>query len=181
MALETIGDTPGNGTTNESHCGCRTEHEPELIGPKPAPRKKGRQERRGRTERTEEYGVQQDKSKQCAPLNGRADGNQRLLRYGRNVLGGNPKPLFKWASSRTSHNLLMVSRCDSDRSESTRSTARNANVASTSALRSKAVRMEGEPMTSRNRKIVAASVRFCFGGKFWHSRTCASLRASTIT
>jgi hypothetical protein len=42
-------------------------------------------------------------------------------------------------------------------------------------------RMEGEPMTSRNRKTVAASVRLCFGGKFWHSRTCATLRASTMT
>jgi hypothetical protein len=40
----------------------------------------------------------------------------------------------------------MISRCDSDRSESTRSTARNANVVSASLLRSKADRMEGEPM-----------------------------------
>jgi hypothetical protein len=96
----------------------------------------------------------------------RPDGNQCLLRYGPNELGGNPKALFKWASSRTSHNLLMVSRCDSERSESTRSTARNANVVSASLLRSKADRMEGEPMSSRNRETVAASVRLCLGGKF---------------
>jgi hypothetical protein len=107
--------------------------------------------------------------------------NQRLLRYGPNVLRGNPKASFKWASPRTSHNLLTASRSDSDRSESTRSTARKANVVSASLLRSKADRMEGERMTSRNRKTVAASVRLFLGGKFWHSRTCATLRASTIT
>jgi hypothetical protein len=99
---------------------------------------------------------------------------------GPNVLGGNSKALFKWASSRTSHNLLIVSRCDSDRSKSTRWIARNANVVSASLLRSKADRIEGEPMSSRNRKTVAASVRLCFGGKCWHNKTCATLRASTI-
>jgi hypothetical protein len=36
-------------------------------------------------------------------------------------------------------------------------------------------------MTSRNCETVAASVRLCFGGEFRHSRTCATLRASTIT
>jgi hypothetical protein len=110
----------------------------------------------------------------------RPDGNQRLLRYGPNVLGDNPNALFKWASSRMCHNLLIVSRCDSDRSKSTRSTARNANVVSASPLRSKADRIEGQPMTSRNRKTVVASVRLCFGGNFWDSKTCATLRASTI-
>jgi hypothetical protein len=40
----------------------------------------------------------------------RPDGNQRLLRYGPKVWGGDPKALFKWASSRTSHNLLIISR-----------------------------------------------------------------------
>jgi hypothetical protein len=33
--LETVGDTPGNGTANQSHCGCRTEHDPEFFGPEP--------------------------------------------------------------------------------------------------------------------------------------------------
>jgi hypothetical protein len=111
----------------------------------------------------------------------RPEENQRLLRYGPNVLRGNPKASFKWASPRTSHNLLTVSRSDSDRSESTRSTARKANVVSASLLRSKADRIEAERMTSRNRKTVAASVRLFLGGRFWQSRTCATLRASMIT
>jgi hypothetical protein len=38
----TIGDTPGNGTANQAHCRCRTEHDPEFSGPEPASRKKGR-------------------------------------------------------------------------------------------------------------------------------------------
>jgi hypothetical protein len=51
--LSTYSPARRNKSGIESHCGCRTEHEPEFIGPKAAPRKKGRQERRGRTERTE--------------------------------------------------------------------------------------------------------------------------------
>jgi hypothetical protein len=33
--LETIGDTPGNGTANQSHCRCRTKHDPEFFWPEP--------------------------------------------------------------------------------------------------------------------------------------------------
>jgi hypothetical protein len=66
--LETIGDTPSNGTANQSHCGCRTEHDPEFFGPEPTFRKKGRQERRGSSERTEKCAVEQHKSKQYAPV-----------------------------------------------------------------------------------------------------------------
>ena len=68
--LETIGDTPSNGTANQSHRGCRTEHDPEFFGPEPTFRKKGRQERRGRSERTEKCGVEQHKSKQYAAVHG---------------------------------------------------------------------------------------------------------------
>jgi hypothetical protein len=68
--LETIGDTPGNGTANQSHCGCRTEHDPEFFGPEPTSRKKGRQERRGSSERSEKCGVEHHKSKQYAAVGG---------------------------------------------------------------------------------------------------------------
>jgi hypothetical protein len=68
--LETIGDTPGNGTANQSHCGCRTEHDPEFFGPEPTSRKKGRQERRGSSERSEKCGVEYHKSKQYAAVDG---------------------------------------------------------------------------------------------------------------
>src|SRR5262245_46945638 len=68
--LETIGDTPGNGTANQSHCGCRTEHDPQFFGPEPTSRKKGRQERRGSSERTEKCGVERHKSKQYAAVDG---------------------------------------------------------------------------------------------------------------
>jgi|AmaraimetFIIA100_FD_contig_123_14159_length_1061_multi_10_in_1_out_0_2 hypothetical protein len=67
---ETIRQTPGNWTTYKSQCSCRTQHEPDLLGPEPAPCKKGRQEWRGKSERTEKCEVERDKSKQCAALNG---------------------------------------------------------------------------------------------------------------
>jgi hypothetical protein len=62
-----IGYPSGNGTTKESNCACRTEHEPEFFGPEPSSRKKGRQERGGGTERTEKCGIEQNKLKQHAP------------------------------------------------------------------------------------------------------------------
>src|SRR5262249_48014803 len=40
--LETIREPPANGTTNKPQRGCRTEHEPNFLGPEPASRKKGR-------------------------------------------------------------------------------------------------------------------------------------------
>ena len=66
--LETIGDTPSNGTANQSHRGCRTEHDPEFFGPEPTFRKKGRQERRGSSERSEKCELEQHKSKQYATV-----------------------------------------------------------------------------------------------------------------
>jgi hypothetical protein len=51
----------------------------------------------------------------------------------------------------------------------------NANAISVSLLRSGADWMEGERMSSRKRKTAAASVRLCVGGRFWHSRPCATL------
>jgi hypothetical protein len=66
--LETIGDTPSNGTANQSHRGCRTEHDPEFFGPEPTFRKKGRQEWRGSSESSEKCGVEQHKSKQYAAI-----------------------------------------------------------------------------------------------------------------
>src|SRR5215471_20892770 len=61
--VESIGYPSGNGTTKESNCGCRTEHEPEFFGPEPSSRKKGRQERGEGTERTEKCGIEQNKLK----------------------------------------------------------------------------------------------------------------------
>ena len=37
--LETVGDTPGNGTANQSHCGCRTTT-PSSSAPSPRPARK---------------------------------------------------------------------------------------------------------------------------------------------
>src|SRR5262249_59524199 len=39
--VEAIGYPSGNGTTKESHSGCRTEHEPEFFGPERSSRKNG--------------------------------------------------------------------------------------------------------------------------------------------
>src|SRR5436190_4294802 len=66
--LQTIRYTPGNWPAYQSHCGCPTKHEPEFLRPKPAIRKKGRQEGRGTSKRTEKCAVQQHKSKQDGPL-----------------------------------------------------------------------------------------------------------------
>ena len=66
--LETIGDTPSNGTANQSHRGCRTEHDTEFFGPEPTFRKKGRQEWRGSSESSEKCGIEQHKSKQYATV-----------------------------------------------------------------------------------------------------------------
>jgi hypothetical protein len=68
--LETIRQTPGNWTTYKSQCSCRTQHEPNLLGPEPASCKKGWQERRGKSERIEKCEVKRDKLKQCTALNG---------------------------------------------------------------------------------------------------------------
>jgi hypothetical protein len=68
--LETIRQTPGNWTTYKSQRSCRTQHDPDFLGPEPASCKKGRQEWRGKSERTEKCEVERDKSKQCAALNG---------------------------------------------------------------------------------------------------------------
>jgi hypothetical protein len=68
--LETIGDTPDNGTANESQRRCRTQHDPELFGPEPASRKKGRQKGRGSSECTEKCGVKHHKSKQYVAVEG---------------------------------------------------------------------------------------------------------------
>jgi len=65
-----IRETPSNGTTYEPHCRCQTEHEPDLLGIEPASRKKGRQEGREKSERTEQCAVEDHKSKQCAVLDG---------------------------------------------------------------------------------------------------------------
>jgi hypothetical protein len=61
---------PSIATANQSHCGCRTEHDPEFFGPEPTSRKKGRQERRGSSERSEKCGVEHHKSKQYAAVGG---------------------------------------------------------------------------------------------------------------
>src|SRR5262245_10387961 len=76
--LKAIRQTPGNGTTYKSQCSCRTQHEPDLLGPEPASCKKGRQEWRGKSERTEKCEVERDKSKQCAALSrhGSADSSR---------------------------------------------------------------------------------------------------------
>ena len=68
--LETIRQTPGNWTTYKSQCSCRTQHEPNLLGPEPASCKKGWQKRRGKSERTEKCEVERYKSKQRTALNG---------------------------------------------------------------------------------------------------------------
>ena len=66
--LQTIRYTPGNRAAYQSQCSSPAKDEPEFLGPKPAPRKKGRQEGRGTSKRTEERGVQQYKSKQDGTL-----------------------------------------------------------------------------------------------------------------
>jgi len=43
---------------------------------------------------------------------------------------------------------------------------------------SKAGRMAGEPTSSRNRKTIAASVKFCIGGKFCLNKFFATLTAA---
>src|SRR5262245_19906521 len=78
-----------------------------------------------------------------------------------------------------SQSRFIVSRLVRDRSESTRSTARNANVRTVSLLRSNADCIEGERTISRNRNTVAASVRLCIGGKFCRSKSCATLRGQS--
>jgi hypothetical protein len=64
--------------------------------------------------------------------------------------------------------------------ETTRSTARNANARSVSLLRSNADRIEGEWTSSRTRVTVAASGRLYAGGRFCDRKVCATLMASTI-
>src|SRR6266568_3034640 len=55
----------------------------EFFGLEPASCKKGRQERRGESERTEKCGVEGHKSKQCAALNGHGSaGSLRGLALG---------------------------------------------------------------------------------------------------
>jgi hypothetical protein len=61
---------PSDGTTYESQSGRRTQHETELFGAEPAFCKKSWQERRGKSERTEQCGVERDKPKECAALHG---------------------------------------------------------------------------------------------------------------
>ena len=69
--------------------GCRTQHEAEFLGSDPAPCKKGRQERRGKSERTEERGVERHKSNECAALNGHGSmGSLRVLAFGVRRRGG---------------------------------------------------------------------------------------------
>jgi hypothetical protein len=95
-------------------------------------------------------------------------------------LSGFPKAWFRYGSSSTSQSWFTVSRLVREWSEITRSTARNANAKSVSLLRSNADLVACERMSSRNRITVAASVRFCTGGKFWQRRSRATLMASTI-
>jgi hypothetical protein len=74
--------TPSDGTTHESQCGCRTKHETELFGPEPAFCKKGRQERRSKSEPTEECGVERHKSNEHAALHGHGSaGSSRGLGF----------------------------------------------------------------------------------------------------
>src|SRR5258708_30061522 len=75
----------------------------------------------------------------------------------------------------------MISRSVRDRSASARSTARNANAANVSLLRSNADCMAGERTRSRNRITVVASGRLWVGARFCHSKRCAILIASIIT
>src|SRR5260370_16799544 len=59
-----------DGTTYESQSGWRPQHEAELFGAEPAFCEKSRQERRGKSERTEQCGVERHKPKECAALHG---------------------------------------------------------------------------------------------------------------
>jgi hypothetical protein len=110
--------------------------------------------------------------------------SQRLFGYGPNVnrkFCGSPKAWLRCGSSRTSRSRLMVSRSVRDRSETTRSTARNVNAGNMSLLRSNADCTAGERTRSRIRVTVAASGRLCTGGKFCRSKFCAALMALSIT
>jgi hypothetical protein len=61
--VQTIGYTPGNRSAYQAHCGSPAKHDPEFLGPEPASRKKGRQEGRDTSKRTEKCAVQQHKPK----------------------------------------------------------------------------------------------------------------------
>ncbi len=82
IGLKAIRYTPSDGTTHESQCGCRTKHETELFGPEPAFCKKGRQERRSKSEPTEECGVERHKSNEHAAHHGHGSaGSSRGLGF----------------------------------------------------------------------------------------------------
>ena len=89
IGLKAIRYTPSDGTTHESQCGCRTKHETELFGPEPAFCKKGRQERRSKSEPTEECGVERHKSNEHAAHHGHGSaGSSRGLGFEPHRLDG---------------------------------------------------------------------------------------------
>src|SRR5262245_49348043 len=80
--METIGQTPRQRTANEPQRGCRAQHQAELLGRKPVFGKKGGQERRGKSERTEKGGIERHKSNECAALSHGPMGSLRVLAFG---------------------------------------------------------------------------------------------------
>jgi hypothetical protein len=64
--METIGQTPRDRTAHEPQRGCRAQYDAELLGLKPAFGQKGGQERRRKSERTEQRGIERDEAEEHA-------------------------------------------------------------------------------------------------------------------
>src|ERR1700760_1200542 len=66
--VQAIGYTPSNRSAYQSQCGSPAKHDPEFLGLEPASRKKGRQEGRDTSKRTEKCAIQKHKPKQHGTL-----------------------------------------------------------------------------------------------------------------